>query len=230
MEMVDEKDLTAPHDKFHRELTDLKSRLLELARLARNAMQQAVNAFLERDAELARQVMKGDTAVNSLEESIDAECVRLIALFQPVAIDLRQLMAVDHIIAELERIGDSATNIAEEVLTLRQLPFSAVHPLIGGMALDVQEMMRQSLQAFMHQDTRLARQVCLADQEVDALDRAIIQDLLQEMSSRPEAIAAGQCQINVVRNLERVGDHATNIAEQVVYMVEGESIRHRCQG
>jgi phosphate transport system protein len=228
--MVDEKDLTAPHDKFHRDLTDLKARLLDLARLARNAIQQAVNAFWERDAELARQVIKGDTAVNNLEEAIDAECISLIALFQPVAIDLRQLMAVDHIIAELERIGDSATNIAEEVLTMQHLPFTPIHPQLPGMAQDVQEMMRRSLQAFMHQDTPLAREVCLADQEVDALDRAVIQDLLQEMASRPEIIAAGQCQINVVRNLERVGDHATNIAEQVVYMVEGESIRHRCQG
>jgi phosphate transport system protein len=228
--MVDEKDVTPPPDKFHRELTDLKSDLLELARLARGAIQQSVTAFMTGDAELARQVIKGDAAVNNLEETIDGECVRIIALFQPVAIDLRQVMAVDHIIAELERIGDSATNIAEEVLALQQLPERPIHPELPKMAQNVQEMMTQSLEAFMHHDCRLARQVCRADDEVDALDRAIIQDLLQEMSRRPEVIAAGQCQINVVRNLERVGDHATNIAEQVVYMVEGESIRHRCQG
>ena len=227
---MDERDVTPPHDKFHRELTELKSRLLELARLARAAIQQSVSALLAADAELARQVIKGDAAVNSLEESIDAECVRLIALFQPVAIDLRQVMAMDHIIAELERIGDSATNIAEEVLTLQQLPPPGIHPELARMAQEVQEMMRQSLHAFMQQDPKLARQVCLADNEVDDLDRAIIQDLLQDMAKNPETITSGQCQVNVVRNLERVGDHATNIAEQVVYMVEGESVRHRCQG
>jgi phosphate transport system protein len=98
------------------------------------------------------------------------------------------------------------------------------------MAADVREMVRQSLDAFSRSNAHLARQVCLADADVDALDQTIIQDLLKEMCGDPEAILSGQCQINIVRNLERVGDHATNIAEQVIYMVEGESIRHRCQG
>ena len=91
-------------------------------------------------------------------------------------------------------------------------------------------MVRRSLQAFLNRDTHLAREICKADDEVDALDRSIIENLLVEMTGDPAAIPAGQSQINIVRNLERVGDHATNIAEQVVYMVEGESIRHRCQG
>jgi phosphate transport system protein len=217
-------------DKFHRELDGLKNHLLKLAQLAQNALARSVTACMERDGELARQVITGDAAVNNLEEQIDAECVRLIALFQPVAIDLRQLMAVDHIIAELERIGDSATNIAEEVLTLKSMPSLPMHRDLPQMVRDVQEMLSQSLQSFMTQDPHLARQVCKADDEVDALDRAIIQDLLHDMSGNPAIIPPGQSQINVVRNLERVGDHATNIAEQVVYMVEGESIRHRCQG
>jgi phosphate transport system protein len=227
---MDERDVTPRHDKFHRELTDLKSRLLELARLARGAIQQSVSALLAADAELASQVIKGDAAVNGLEESIDAECVRLIALFQPVAIDLRQVMAMDHIIAELERIGDSATNIAEEVLTLERFPASPFHQQLPPMAQEVLTMLRQSLQAFLHHDTSLSRQICKADDQVDGLDRSIIEDLLKDMAASREAVTPGQCQINVVRNLERVGDHATNIAEQVVYMVEGESIRHRCQG
>jgi phosphate transport system protein len=216
-------------DKFHRELGALKEKLLELARLAQEAIANGVAAFLTPDPELAHQVIRGDAAINSLEEFIDGECIRLIALYQPVAIDLRQLMAVDHIIAELERIGDSATNVAEEVLALEHLPRRPIHPDLPAMAGDVQEMLRQSLQAFLESDGQLARKVCRADDEVDALDRAIIEDLLGRMVD-DEAIAPCQCQINVVRNLERVGDHATNIAEQVVYMVEGESIRHRCQG
>jgi len=130
----------------------------------------------------------------------------------------------------LERIGDSATNIAEEVFTLGQLPQRAIHPSLASMAQSVQEMVRQSLEAFFRSNSHLARQVCLADDDVDALDRAIIQDLLREMTGAPRAIVPSQSQINIVRNLERVGDHATNISEQVVYMVEGQSVRHRCQG
>ena len=216
--------------RFSQNLEALQEKLMELANLAITAMERSIQAVLRRDGDLARQVILGDTAVNSLEETIDRECVRLIALFQPVAMDLRGLMAVDHIIEELERIGDSATNIAEEVLTLGQLPLRPIHTSLSSMNQSVQTMVRQSLEAFLRRDAQLARQVCWADSDVDALDRAIIQDLLQEMSGAPEAIVPGQSQINIVRNLERVGDHATNIAEQVVYMVEGESVRHRCQG
>jgi len=201
-----------------------------LAHLAATAMEQSVRAVMAADGDLARQVIVADAAINDLEEVIDRECVRLIALFQPVAGDLRQLMAVDHIITELERIGDSATNIAEEVLNLQQFPLRPIHASLPVMAASVQEMVQHSLDAFFRNNAHLARQVCLADADVDALDQAIIQDLLQEMCGGPSAILPGQSQINIVRNLERVGDHATNIAEQVVYMVEGESIRHRCQG
>lgn len=229
--MPDEtKGANPVHDKFHRELADLKGSLLELAQAAESAIERSITALLHRDAELARQVIAGDKAVNSLEEAIDNECVRLIALFQPVAIDLRQLMAVDHISAELERIGDSATNIAEEVMNLQHLPAKPIHYDLPRMAQQVQEMVRQSLQSFLNQDTRLAREICKADDEIDSLDRTIIQNLLVEMAGEPSAIPPGLCQVNIVRNLERVGDHATNIAEQVVFMVEGESIRHRCQG
>ncbi len=228
--MADAEGGPGAPDKFHRELDALKRRLLELASLAEGAIQSSVRAFLQRDEDLAHQVIGGDKTVNDLEEFIDGECVRLIALFQPVAIDLRQLMAVDHIIAELERIGDSATNIAEEVLVLQKLSPKPVHPELPRLAGDVQRMVRQSLEAFLQKDTGLARKICQADDQVDELDRAIIADLLRDMTGDPGSIQAGQSQVNVVRNLERVGDHATNIAEQVVYMVEGESIRHRCQG
>lgn len=224
------KDEAPRADKFHREMEELKEKLLELARLAERAIERSLTAFLHADRDLARQVITGDIVINDLEEAIDSECVRLIALYQPVAIDLRQVMAVDHIIAELERIGDSATNIAEEVLNLELYPLRPVHKDLPRMGENVLRMLRQSLKAFLDHDTRLAREVCRADDEVDALDRSIIKDLLKEMAAQQDAVPAGQCQINIVRNLERVGDHATNIAEQVVYMVEGESIRHRCQG
>jgi phosphate transport system protein len=234
--MPDETQGATPaYDKFHRELGELKDKLLELAQAAEKAIQQSITALLQRDADLARQIIVGDKSVNDLEEFIDGECVRLIALHQPVAIDLRILMAVDHISAELERIGDCATNIAEEVLNLQDLSVKGIHRDLPTMALDVRHMVRQSLQSFLNQDTSLAREVCKTDSKVDDLDRAIIKNLLMEMinsshSGEPAAIPARLSQMNIVRNLERVGDHATNIAEQVVYMVEGESVRHRCQG
>ncbi len=216
--------------KFSRDLANIHGNLMELANLATTALTQSFDAVRTRDADLARRVITGDVAINTLEESIDRECIRLIALFQPVAGDLRQLMAVDHIISELERIGDSATNIAEEALSMGHLPPRPLHPRLAAMAQMVLEMVRQSLEAFFRTNAHLARQVCLTDADVDALDHDIIEDLLREMGGAPDAIVPGQSQINIVRNLERVGDHATNIAEQVVYMVEGQSIRHRCQG
>jgi phosphate transport system protein len=221
---------TPEPDKFHRELAALKEKLLELAQLSEAAISRSMEAFLTGDRDLARQVIADDKTINNLEEAIDGECVRLIALFQPVAVDLRQLMAVDHIIAELERIGDQATNIAEETLAQEKTPPGPCHPDLPQMAADVQEMLRQSLQAFLSHDTALARRICQADTLVDDLDQTITQELLRDMAANRKGVSSGQTQINVVRNLERVGDHATNIAEQAVYMVEGESIRHRCQG
>jgi phosphate transport system protein len=225
---MDEK-LKAP-DKFRRELDDLKEQLLKLAVLAEAALDQSIKALMSRDPNLAREVIRGDKAINDLEEGLDADCVRLIALYQPVAIDLRQVMAIDHLIVELERLGDLAVNVAEEALTLEQLPRLDLHRDLPRMTRMVQAMLRDSLRAFLSQDAVLAREVCKQDNEVDYLDRALIQELLEYMGHSPEAVAFGLSQITVVRNLERAGDHATNIAEQVVYMVEGESIRHRCQG
>ena len=121
-------------------------------------------------------------------------------------------------------------NVAEEVLNLEQLPISELHRDLSRMTMMVQSMIRDSLRAFLTQDAALAREVCKQDDEVDYLDRVLIQELIEFMGRSQEAAAFGLSQITVVRNLERAGDHATNIAEQVVYMVEGESIRHRCQG
>ena len=215
--------------EFHLELKDLKERLLALAGLAEQAMERSVTAFLNQDRDLARQVINGDAAINSLEEAIDGECVRLIALFQPVAIDLRQVIAVDHIIPELERIGDSATNVAEEVLTLERFPPRPCHealPRMGKMSLRCcAKALRPSLTMI---PTWPGRSAWPTTKWTPGPRHH--EDLLKDMAAHRKAVPTGQCQINIVRNLERVGDHATNIAEQVVYMVEGESIRHRCQG
>jgi phosphate transport system protein len=217
------------YDKFRREIEDLKAKLLKMAALAEAALDQSIKALMTRDPDLARKVIQGDKAINDLEEELDAECVRIVALYQPVATDLRQVMAVDHLIVELERLGDLAVNVGEEVLNLDQLPLAELHRDLSRMTDMVQSMIRDSLRAFITQDAVLAREVCKQDDEVDYLDRALIQELLEYMGRSREAVAVGLCQITVISNLERAGDHATNIAEQVVYMVEGENVRHRCQ-
>jgi phosphate transport system protein len=223
-------DKPRAHDKFRQEIEDLKEQLLKMAGLAEAALDQSIKALLNRDSDLAREVIQGDKAINDLEEELDAACVRIVALYQPVATDLRQVMAVDHLIVELERLGDLAVNVAEEALNLEQLPVTELHRDLSRMTKMVQSMIRDSLRSFINQDAVLAREVCKQDDEVDYLDRALIQELLEFMGRSREAVAVGLSQITVIRNLERAGDHATNIAEQVVYMVEGESIRHRCQG
>lgn len=216
-------------DRFHQELEALKGRLLELAELAKTALDRSITAFWDRNPDLSSQVITGDKAINDLEVTIDGECIRLVALYQPVAVDLRIIMAVDHIIAEIERIGDQAVNMAEEALTLYRFSTQPLHPEILPMARKVQDMLIRSLEAFINRDVLSARQVCRDDDEVDSLDHSIIQDLLENMASHREIVPGDQSQITIVRNLERVGDHATNIAEQVIYMVEGENVRHRCQ-
>jgi phosphate transport system protein len=224
---MDEK-VKAP-DKFRRELDNLKELLLKMGVMAEAAVDQSIKALLTRDPNLAREVIRGDKAINELEEELDTGSVLLIALYQPVAIDLRQVMAIDHLIVELERLGDLAVNVAEEALNLEQLPRLDLHRDLPRMTKMVQGMLRDSLRAFLSKDAVLAREVCKQDNEVDYLDRTLIQEILEMMGTSKEAVAFGLCQITVIRNLERAGDHATNIAEQVVYMVEGESIRHRCQ-
>jgi phosphate transport system protein len=225
---MDEKLM--PKDKFHRDIEVLKEQLFRMAALAEAALDRSITALMTRDADLAREVIKGDKAINDMEEELDNACVRVIALYQPVAVDLRQVMAVDHLIVELERLGDLAVNVAEEALILEELPATELHRDLARMTKMVQHMLRDSLRSFLSQDAVLAREVCKQDDEVDYLDRALIRELLEYMGRSREALALGLAQITVVRNLERAGDHATNIAEQVVYMVEGESIRHRCQG
>ena len=215
---------------FEREMEHLKTRLLHMGAAVEDLVARSMQALMERDAALAQTAIALENDIDKLEIQIEEECLKLLALYQPVAVDLRQIMAIDHLIVELERLGDLAVNVAEEVLNLEQLPKPELHRDLPRMTKMVQNMIRDSLRAFMTQDALLAREVCKQDDEVDYLDRALIQELLEYMGRSQEAIAVGLSQINVVRSLERAGDHATNIAEQVVYMVEGESIRHRCQG
>ena len=208
------------------ELRQLKDELLRMASLTEAAIGQAVQALVSRDAELARQVILHDEAINMAEIQLDEQCMRLLALQHPEASDLRFITMAFKINSDLERMGDLAVNIAERTLDLLRLP--VLKPLIDlpRLAALAQAMVRDCLDAFVRRDVRLARSVCERDTEVDQLNDQIFRELLTYMLQDAHAIERAVGLILIGRHLERIADHATNIAEDVVYVVEGRTIKH----
>ncbi len=208
------------------ELAKLKEELVRMAGLAEASIGMAVKALVSRDAEAARQVIASDGAINSLEMEIDELCLRTMALYQPEAKDLRLLAMALKINNDLERMGDQAVNIAERTIELLKEPL--LKPLIDipRMAEIAQQMVKDSIDAFVHQDPLRARGVCLRDDEVDRYDDQIFRELLTYMMEDPRAITRSVNLILVSRHIERIADHATNIAEDVIYLVEGKNIKH----
>jgi phosphate transport system protein len=204
----------------------LKRELVQMASLAETAIGQAVRALLLRDPSMAEEVLRNDEAINRLELAIDERCLRMLALYQPEASDLRFLAMALKINNDLERIGDQAVNIAERALELFKEP--ALKPLIDipYLAELAQAMLTHSVDAFVQRDAALARSVCQRDDEVDALDDQLFHELLTSMMQDRRAITRAVNLILVSRHLERVADHATNIAEDVIYLVEGRHIKH----
>jgi phosphate transport system protein len=211
---------------FEDELKGLKNRLLSMGALVEERVRQAVQALMERRAELAEQVIAGDAEVNDLQIEIDDRCLKLLALQQPMASDLRLITAAMKINADLERIGDQAVNIAENALRLMGQP--PLKPLLDlpRMAGIAQQMTRDSLDAFVRRDSALARQVLERDDEVDQLKDQSFRVLLTYMMADPGTIERALALILVGRNLERIADHATNIAEDVIFLVEARDVRH----
>ena len=211
------------------ELARVKDELLKMASLAEAAIGVAVKALVKRDAELARQVVSSDKAINDLEIEIDEMCLRTMALYQPEAKDLRFLAMTLKINNDLERMGDQAVNIAERTLDLLKEPL--LKPLIDlpRMAETAQQMVKSSLDAFVRQDVAMARAVCERDDEVDRYDDQIFRELLTYMMEDPKAITRSVNLILVSRHIERIADHATNVAEDVIYMVQGKTIKHHAQ-
>ncbi|MDH7499915.1 MAG: phosphate signaling complex protein PhoU [candidate division NC10 bacterium] len=214
-----------PH--FHAELESLKGLLLSMASLVEEAIHKSIKALVERDEGLAQGVIASDDAVNMMEIQIDDFCLKLLALHQPAAIDLRFITAALKINNDLERMGDQAVNIAERTLELLQEPL--LKPLIDlpHMAELAQKMVKDSLDAFVRKDTELARDVCTRDNQVDALNDQVFRELLTYMMQDPRTITRAVHLLLVGRHLERIADHATNIAEDVIYMVQGKVIKHR---
>jgi len=215
---------------LQRDLEGLERRMLFLAGEVEEAVRRSIRALLERRIELAERVIEGDDEIDRREVELEEECLKVLALHHPVASDLRFIVASLKIENDLERIADLAANIAERAVSLSSRGELVVPARIRDMVEHCARMLRHSIDAFVRGDAALARRICAEDAEVDRANRLIIQELLESMHRDPSCIDQAVELISVSKNLERIGDHATNIAEDVVYLVEGDIIRHRSKG
>jgi phosphate transport system protein len=211
---------------LQREIDRLKKMISSLGAHVEESVGRAVRAVHERDGELAQAVIDSDPAIDLMEVDIEEECLKTLALHQPVAHDLRFIIAVLKVTSDLERIGDLAAGIAKQARFLADSGPSEVPYDLLGMAAKVRQMLRESLDALMEKDAAIARGVRVADDEVDAMDRLMYQEIRAAIRETPEKMEGLIRLQRVSQNLERIADHATNIAEDVIYMVEGEIVRH----
>ena len=210
-------------------IENIKKKTLSLSALVEDRVRLAVKAVETRDARLAEQVIGGDLAVDQMEVDVEEECLKALALHQPVAVDLRMIVAVLKIDAALERIGDLAVNIAERAAFLARQDQPEILFDFPGMAVKAQSMLTRSIDALVNVDTTLAREVCGDDDEVDAINSQIYDQVKEEIRRRPESLEALLHLLGISRHIERIADLATSIAEDVVYMADGKIIRHRAE-
>jgi phosphate transport system protein len=216
--------------QIDRELTDLKLKLVQMAQLTEEAVRQSIDSVINRDSKTAEAVIMGDGVINSMENAINEQCLQLLALRQPLARDLRLITATMRIITDLERIADQAVNIAERALELNLREPLTLPIDLKFMADLALQMVRTGIDAFVKQDPQLALQVWQRDVEVDTLDDEYIQKLLNFMLEETPAVMRAVHYIIIIRNLERIADLATNICEDIVFIVEGKVIRHSTEG
>ncbi|MDP2983274.1 MAG: phosphate signaling complex protein PhoU [Candidatus Latescibacter sp.] len=212
---------------LQREIDKLKKHILELGAVVEERVRMAVKSVEESDAALARKVIMGDIEIDHMEVDLEEECLKILALYQPVAIDLRFIIAVLKINNDLERLGDLAVNIAERATCLDTREKNEIIEDLTIMADKTQRMLRNSLDALVNLDDALAREVCAADDEVDLIHANLFTKFEKAVHENPERIQYFTNLIGVSRNLERIADHTTNIAEDVIYMSVGEIVRHR---
>ncbi len=212
--------------RFHQELDELKHRILAMAGMAEQAIDLAVQAYSQRDPALCQRVISNESAINRAEREVDEFAVDLLAMQQPMAIDLRFILAVIKINADLERVGDQAVNIVQRVMNMIQLPASELPVDIPAMAARVRSMVRDALRSFIEGDTELAKHVLEADDEVDRINREAFASLSDAMRNTPDVAVQALDVLSIARNLERVADHATNIAEDVIFWIRGADVRH----
>ena len=212
--------------KYEEDLKRLRDHILQMGGLVEDQIQKAVNSLVQRDSPLAEAIIERDHEVNHLDVEIDDLCIRLLALHQPAGKDLRFITTALKITTDLERIGDMAVNIRERALELNWEPQLKPYIDIPRMAGISQRMIHESLDAFVREDTELALKVCKDDQEVDDLNSQVFRETVSYMIEDPHTINRAMKVGFVSKYLERIADHATNIAEMVVFMVKGKSIRH----
>jgi phosphate transport system protein len=211
---------------FDEELQQLKEKLLKMGFLVEDAIRGSIRALVERDNASAARVIDNDRIINTLDVEIDEDSIRLIALRQPKAIDLRFITTAMKITTDLERMGDLAVNIAERALELNEEPILKPYIDIPKMREIAQGMTRDALDAFVRKDKKLAMDVIMRDDEVDDLKHSILQELAFFMAQDPSTVSRAMKISFVAQYLERIADHATNIAEMVIYLAEGRMIRH----
>jgi len=221
---VNARQHTDPH--YDAELKELHLKLLEMAGFVEKQITNAISALVERDEEMARLTIERDHVVNRLDVEIDEQSIRLLALHQPAARDLRLITTALKITTDLERIGDLAVNVCERVRELNTEAQLKPYIDIPRMAEVAQKMLRESIDAFVREDVDLALQVCREDDEIDDLNHQLFRELLSYMMEDPTTVTRAIRLLFIAKYLERIADHATNIAEMVVYMVKGKSIRH----
>ncbi|MEW6048244.1 MAG: phosphate signaling complex protein PhoU [Bacillota bacterium] len=217
---------------FDQELAQLQQEILRMGSLVEKSVELAVQSLKDRDHQLAVQVIDDDDLVDQLEVELEERCIRLIALQQPLAGDLRTIGTVLKVITDLERVADYATNIAEITVRLAREPLFKPLIDIPRMAQMAQQMLRQSLDAFVHRDVELAEAVCRADDPVDELFASLHDELMGYVLAGADSKRVTQAinLIFVARYLERIADHATNIGERVIYMVTGKRVAHQLRG
>jgi phosphate transport system protein len=212
---------------LQRDLNNLQRDLLALAGLVEAAINKSTRALQTRDATLARQVIGSDSQIDLEDNHINEECLKMLALHQPVARDLRRIAAAMMITTDLERMGDLAEEIAERALHLVNVFDLPIPDKLQRMADLTTIMVAQALDSFVNLDKEQAERVLRMDDEVDRYNNEIIQDLIRSMKASPTMVEAGLSLFSATRHLERIADHATNIAEDVIYLIDGEIVRHR---
>lgn len=212
---------------FIRELDVIKKMILNLAAMVEDNLRSAMKSVVSRDARLALQVIEADHDIDREEVRVEEECLKVLALYQPVANDLRFIVAILKINHDIERIGDLAVNIGERALTLSQHPPLQRDFNLLRLADRAQSMVARSLDALINRDVKLAREIWLSDDAVDQYNRELLTAVEADIREHPDQLPGLMALTSVSRTLERVGDHATNIAKDVIYMIEGDIVRHR---
>ena len=209
---------------FSKKIEDLKVMVLRMAALSESAIHKAIRAYLENDADLAEEVIVGDDVINEMEDQIDKFSLELLALDQPMAIDLRTIVGAQRITVNLERLGDEAVNLAHRALFLSTRPPLPHNPKMESLANVAKSMLSEALKAYVDEDVNLAGQVCRMDDKADDLNIAILRQFVTEMVAESRIVERGVHAIIGARHLERIGDLATNVAESIVFIVEGTSL------